>query len=434
MPYAKPLTETERLGSSYAKPLTWFAMLVAIFLLIACYLIGGIPFGYLMAKSRGVDLFSVGSGNIGATNVGRVLGRKFGIAAFLLDFLKGALPVAFILPIAERLDPTAPTALGYPDALRVLGGLLAFLGHLYPVYLKFRGGKGVATGAGVAALLMPGPFAIASFVWICAAVSTRYVSFASIAAALAMVLARLFGVAEPFAGSNAILTAFALSAGFIVVVKHRANVGRLRSGTESRIADGPRRQFLLRALHLLALGLWCGAGAFFIFLAATPIFESFHKVVEESPNYRTANLTIVPEGATELQKKQLGSALAGAAVGPLFPRYFQLSGLCAIAAVFTSLAFKREEATAKLPNWRLGVVLAAATLTLIGGPLAEFVAKLNAERFDSEVSNRLFQPLHGMSLMGSAITTLLVGVALVLAARLPITSKPSPGPSPAPAP
>src|SRR5262245_43571099 len=120
-------------------------MLIAVVILVASYLFGAVPFGYLIARARGVDLFKVGIGNIGATNVGRVLGKKFGIVAFVLDFLKGAIPVAAAVPVANAIDPTAPDAFGHESALRVLAGLLAFMGHLFPVYLKFKGGKGVAT-------------------------------------------------------------------------------------------------------------------------------------------------------------------------------------------------------------------------------------------------------------------------------------------------
>src|SRR3954447_6458190 len=110
-------------------------MVVALLALVVAYLIGAIPFGWLIARSRGIDIFHAGSGNIGATNVGRVLGRKFGLLVFVLDFLKGAVPVA----VAKRFDAGA-------DWLPVAAGLAAFVGHMFPVYLHFRGGKGVATG------------------------------------------------------------------------------------------------------------------------------------------------------------------------------------------------------------------------------------------------------------------------------------------------
>src|SRR3954466_10974522 len=112
---------------------------------LVSYLIGSIPFGYLIARMRGVDIFGAGGGNIGATNVGRVLGRKFGLLVFALDFLKGAVPT-----LAARLWE------GRAGELSVAVGLAAVLGHMFPVYLRLRGGKGVATGFGVVAVLLPG--------------------------------------------------------------------------------------------------------------------------------------------------------------------------------------------------------------------------------------------------------------------------------------
>src|SRR5438034_6325973 len=114
------------------------------------YALGGVPFGYLVARWRGVDIFRHGSGNIGATNVGRVLGKRFGILVFVLDFAKGALPACLGLLVDRAGD--AP---GFTHG--VVAGLAAFLGHLYPIYLRFRGGKGVATGAGVIMVLLPVP-------------------------------------------------------------------------------------------------------------------------------------------------------------------------------------------------------------------------------------------------------------------------------------
>src|SRR3954452_9358442 len=110
-------------------PLTPFVVI------LLSYLLGAVPFGYVIAKLRGVDIFTAGSGNIGATNVGRVLGRKFGLLVFVLDFLKGAVPTA----VVRHVLPDEPWA-------AVAAGLAAFVGHMFPVYLRFRGGKGVATG------------------------------------------------------------------------------------------------------------------------------------------------------------------------------------------------------------------------------------------------------------------------------------------------
>ena len=127
---------------------------------VFAYFIGAIPFGYLIARAKGVDLFQVGSGNIGATNVGRVLGRKYGILVFVLDFLKGAGPVGLV-PVIVRCLPMEYREQGQSiDLLRVATALAAFFGHLFPIYLRFRGGKGVATGAGTVFVLVPGPATI----------------------------------------------------------------------------------------------------------------------------------------------------------------------------------------------------------------------------------------------------------------------------------
>src|SRR6266446_5037895 len=112
---------------------------------LAGYLIGSIPFGYLVARSRGVDIFRHGSGNIGATNVGRVLGKRFGIFVFVLDFAKGAVPTGIARSVAGSAE----------DLLPVAAALAAVIGHMFPVYLRFKGGKGVATGAGVVFVLLP---------------------------------------------------------------------------------------------------------------------------------------------------------------------------------------------------------------------------------------------------------------------------------------
>src|SRR5918993_1639447 len=157
-------------------------MVIALLALVAAYLIGAIPFGWLVARSRGVDLFHAGSGNIGATNVGRVLGHRFGLLVFALDFAKGAVPVA----LAGLLPADAQLALGSPDALRVGIALCAFLGHLFPVYLRFRGGKGAATGAGTVFVLVPGPATLAILTFAAVVASTRTVSLGSIVAAVVL--------------------------------------------------------------------------------------------------------------------------------------------------------------------------------------------------------------------------------------------------------
>ena len=136
--------------------------LFAILTLLAAYLLGAIPFGFLLARWHGVDIFTQGSGNIGATNVGRVLGRKVGVLVFALDFTKGAGAVALAIWVGAYFDDRLWSA-GFVE---VGAGMAAFLGHCFPIYLKFRGGKGIATGAGVVAVLLPMPMLVGLGVWI----------------------------------------------------------------------------------------------------------------------------------------------------------------------------------------------------------------------------------------------------------------------------
>src|ERR1700737_4362332 len=142
-------------------------LFLAALTVFAGYGIGAIPFGYLIGRWRGVDIFQHGSGNIGATNVGRVLGKRFGILVFVLDFAKGAVPAALALWVQQWPQDIPKVELGLLyKGLAVWTGLAAFLGHLFPIYIRFRGGKGVATGAGVVSVLVPIPALGALIVWL----------------------------------------------------------------------------------------------------------------------------------------------------------------------------------------------------------------------------------------------------------------------------
>jgi acyl-phosphate glycerol 3-phosphate acyltransferase len=145
-------------------------LLFSLAVALLSYLIGSVPFGYLVGRWRGVDVLTAGSGNIGATNVGRLLGRPFGILVFVLDFLKGALPVLLAMIADPYANGPSPAIAG------VIAGIAAFLGHLFPLFLGFRGGKGVATGAGIVLVLLPLPTLAALFFWLTIASATRYVS------------------------------------------------------------------------------------------------------------------------------------------------------------------------------------------------------------------------------------------------------------------
>src|SRR5262245_17846912 len=206
----------------------------ALLLVVFAYLVGAIPFGYLVARWRGVDILHQGSGNIGATNVARVLGKRLGLLVFVLDFAKGALPTA----VGAWLDRQS-SGEGLPSGLfPVLAGLAAFLGHVFPIYLRFHGGKGVATGAGVVAVLLPGPTAAAFLTWFVIVVLTRYISLASVLAAFALCLFRV-ATPAPFAAESVIITLFCLVAAGLVLLRHRSNITRLIQGTENRLQDSP---------------------------------------------------------------------------------------------------------------------------------------------------------------------------------------------------
>jgi len=188
---------------------------------IASYLLGSIPTGYLFAKARGIDIRSVGSGNIGATNAFRVLGKPAGITVLLIDALKGYFACKFI-----AFGPGAPS-----EAHAMVAGLCAILGHNYTCWLKFKGGKGIATSAGVLIALAPAGFVIALAAFMIVLAASRYVSLSSISAAIVLP----FGVWAANGTPKMIVLMTALSA--MAIYKHRGNIARLRAGTESRIGQ-----------------------------------------------------------------------------------------------------------------------------------------------------------------------------------------------------
>src|SRR5262249_30565815 len=149
------------------------------------------------------------------------------------------------------------------------------LGHLFPIYLRFRGGKGVATGAGVVAVLFPGPSVGALFTWVAVVCLTRFVSLASLAAVSVLCALRLILTTEPFAPDQRILTVFCFVAAGLVFVRHRANINRLLHGNENRLQESAAMLTLSKTLHVLALGLWFGSSVFFSLIATPVIFQTF---------------------------------------------------------------------------------------------------------------------------------------------------------------
>ena len=186
---------------------------------LAAYLMGSIPFAQLLSKRRGIDLRRVGSGNVGATNVLRTLGVRPAVVAMMLDAVKGTVAVL----IAQRLTNGV--------AAPVAAGLASMIGHVYPVWLRFRGGKGVATAAGAFAVLTPVAAAVAVGVFLLTVAVTRFISVGSMVAALT-----LAGWAIASDAPTIVAIGAAIGAA-LVLIGHRANVLRLVAGTERRVGQ-----------------------------------------------------------------------------------------------------------------------------------------------------------------------------------------------------
>ncbi len=184
---------------------------------LAAYLLGSVPFGILFARLfGGADPRTMGSGNIGATNVRRAAGKAAGALTLAADILKGAAP-AYVA-----------TALGLPPVYVAAAGFAAFLGHLYPLFLGFRGGKGVATACGVMFVISPLATVLALLVFIAAVAAKRYVSLGSMLAAASMPLFLYLSGREDFVGLGVLIALF-------IILKHRANIRRLLAGEENRL-------------------------------------------------------------------------------------------------------------------------------------------------------------------------------------------------------
>ncbi len=205
-----------------------------IILIVASYLLGSVPFGVLIAKAHGKDLRSIGSGNIGATNVSRALGKKWAYICFILDCLKGLVPMLAAKPLATPLTVTTLS-------LWLIVGYAAILGHVFPVYLKFKGGKGMSTCMGIILGLYPYytlPGLIAFIIWVACVLLWRYVSLASIIAAVIFPVSLITAI---FSLQNwrlaelwpLIIVALALSA--LVIVRHVENIKRLLEGSEHKV-------------------------------------------------------------------------------------------------------------------------------------------------------------------------------------------------------
>ncbi len=192
-----------------------------VLLIVASYIIGSFPTSQVAARmGGGIDLREHGSKNVGATNLYRVLGLRYAVPAGLVDVAKGTLPVAFLPRVAGVTEAWFPVAVG----------VAAVLGHVFSIFLKFRGGKGVATAAGAILALTPKAMGLSAIVWVIALAGTGYMSLASMLGAVAFPIA--VRVTEP---ENRLLFGLGLVLALFILFTHRSNIRRLWTGTENRI-------------------------------------------------------------------------------------------------------------------------------------------------------------------------------------------------------
>jgi len=204
-------------------------MLIFATVALVSYLLGSIPAGYLAGRIAGVDIRHAGSGNIGATNVTRVLGKRYGYPVFIVDFLKGLMAVSLSILMEKRAQPqSVPTEL-----IGIIAAISCVIGHSFPVWLSFKGGKGVATSMGGLFGLMPFVALIGGAVWVITFQITRYVSVASITATLAVPISILMLMPLKQTGGAALLY-FSIGLASLVIFRHRSNLCRLMRETEPR--------------------------------------------------------------------------------------------------------------------------------------------------------------------------------------------------------
>jgi glycerol-3-phosphate acyltransferase PlsY len=230
----------------------------ALLFVAVAYLIGSIPFGYVVGRLVGkIDIRQHGSGNIGATNVGRVLGSKWGMLVFILDLAKGIVPVALLSPVLiathaehalhSQVTPGYAALIGTDAAdlphwlphWQVATGIAAIVGHMFPCWLRFRGGKGVATALGVVAYLAPWPTVAAVLIFVLSFAIWRIVSLASILASIGFAAVQIVLLWPAlFSREHWSLTAFSLLVPALIIGRHRSNIARIMRGEEKRYRSG----------------------------------------------------------------------------------------------------------------------------------------------------------------------------------------------------
>ena len=201
--------------------------MIYIIIFIGAYLFGATPWGFIIGKMKGIDIRKHGSGNIGATNVTRTLGGGLGKLCFLLDTLKGFIPVF----CASMLVKDSQV-----DSAMIIATLATVLGHMFPLYLKFKGGKGISTTGGALLALAPGAFICSALLWVIIFKTSRYVSLASIIAAATLPLNAWLMNITGLTKTTIPLIIFLAILGLLAVIRHISNIKRLLNGTESRFA------------------------------------------------------------------------------------------------------------------------------------------------------------------------------------------------------
>lgn len=203
-------------------------MVTLVVVLVGSYLLGSIPFGYVIGRIAGVDIRRTGSGNVGATNVVRVLGKRYGYPVFVLDFLKGFGAVK----ISRLLATGPPPDWNSPELFGIVAALSSIVGHSYPPWLKFKGGKGVATSAGALFAITAVGGLVGLAIWMAIFWLTRYVSVASVTAALVLPVVILV-ISRRNESAKAIFYVSVFAAA-VVIWRHRSNLSRLMRGAEPR--------------------------------------------------------------------------------------------------------------------------------------------------------------------------------------------------------
>ncbi len=202
---------------------------------LLAYLVGSIPFGYLIGKLNGLDIRRHGSRNIGATNVRRVLGQDWGVICFILDFLKGLIPVIIF---GEWLGAQMAVGMEWGEMFAIAGTIA---GHIFPFTLNFKGGKGVATSLGAIIAVAFWPVLIGAITWYITFLKTRIVSLASIVAAVSMPIAALFMFSLKIGSIHSTNIFLMCIIAVLIIVRHKDNIVRLRNGQENKFSKKPAK-------------------------------------------------------------------------------------------------------------------------------------------------------------------------------------------------